>query len=177
MMSQTWEPSSGAALAMSKARLVITAVVVEGRTHADVAAQYGLSRSWVTRLVGRYRLEGDTAFETKFRRPKTSPNKVADVVNQATVNLRLDLTNREPAPRRRPAHDPMAPRPARSRSVDLHHPAATHRRRTDRTRTEKAAEVVLHPLRSRPPQRNLAIRLPPLPPRQQRSYRSPGLAR
>ena len=79
---------------MPKRRLVITAVVVEGRTHADVAAQYGVSRSWVTRLVGRYRTEGDAAFEPRSRRPKTSPTKVADVVNQAIVNLRVDLTAR-----------------------------------------------------------------------------------
>ena len=79
---------------MPKRRLVITAVVVEGRTHADVAAQYGVSRSWVTRLVGRYRTEGDAAFEPRSRRPKTSPTKVADVVNQAIVNLRVDLTTR-----------------------------------------------------------------------------------
>ena len=79
---------------MSKRRLVITAVVVEGRTHADVAAQYGLSRSWVTRLVDRYRTEGDTAFEPKSRRPHTSPTRVADVLNQMIVNLRVDLTSR-----------------------------------------------------------------------------------
>ncbi len=79
---------------MSKARLVITAVVVEGRTHAEVAAQYGVSRSWVTRLVGRYRREGDTAFEPRSRRPHTSPTRVSDVVNQQIVNLRVDLTER-----------------------------------------------------------------------------------
>ena len=77
---------------MSKRRLVITAVVVEGRTHADVAAQYGMSRSWVTRLVGRYRTEGDAAFEPGSRRPHGSPNRVSDVVNEQIVNLRETLT-------------------------------------------------------------------------------------
>ena len=79
---------------MSKRRLVITAVVIEGCTHADVAAQYGLSRSWVTRLVGRYRSEGDAAFEPRSRRPHTSPARLADVVNKQIVNLRVDLTTR-----------------------------------------------------------------------------------
>ena len=65
---------------MSRARLVITAVVVEGRTHADVAAQYGLSRSWVTRLVTRYRAEGPAAFEARSRRPNTSPTRTPDEV-------------------------------------------------------------------------------------------------
>ena len=78
---------------MSKIRLVVTAVVVEGRTHADVGAQYGMSRSWVTRLVARYRTEGDTAFEPRSRRPHTSPTRVADVMNQRIVNLRAELTN------------------------------------------------------------------------------------
>lgn len=79
---------------MSKRRLVVTAVVVEGRTHSDVAAQYGVSRSWVTRLVGRYGIEGDAAFEPRSRRPHSSPTKVDDVVDEHIVNLRVDLASR-----------------------------------------------------------------------------------
>ena len=76
---------------MSRVRLVINAVVVEGRTHAEVAAQYGLSRSWVTRLVARYRLEGDSAFEARSRRPRTFPTQVCDSVVELAVNLRAEL--------------------------------------------------------------------------------------
>ncbi|WP_308207467.1 sigma factor-like helix-turn-helix DNA-binding protein, partial [Mycobacterium shimoidei] len=46
---------------MSKARLVITAVVVEGRSQSEVAFEYGVSQGWVSRLVARYRLEGEAA--------------------------------------------------------------------------------------------------------------------
>ena len=53
---------------MSLARLVITAVVLEGRSQAEVARSYGLSRSWVSRLVKRYELEGMAAFEPRSRR-------------------------------------------------------------------------------------------------------------
>jgi transposase len=42
---------------MSKARLIITAVVVEGRSQREVARAYGVNR-WVSRLVARYRAEG-----------------------------------------------------------------------------------------------------------------------
>ncbi|MCB1027171.1 MAG: helix-turn-helix domain-containing protein [Microthrixaceae bacterium] len=70
------------------------AVVAEGRTHAEVAAQYGVSRSWVTRLVGRYRAEGAAAFEPRSRRPHSSPSKVSDVVNHQIVNLRVELVQR-----------------------------------------------------------------------------------
>jgi transposase InsO family protein len=66
---------------MSKARLVITAVIVEGRRQVEVADAYGISEGWVSRLVARYRAEGEAAFEPRSRRPKTSPGALdADVV-------------------------------------------------------------------------------------------------
>ena len=78
---------------MSKARLVVTAVVVEGRTHAEAAAEYGLSRSWVTRLVARWRVEGDAAFVPRSRRPASSPSKTPDAVVQRMVELRRELAS------------------------------------------------------------------------------------
>ncbi|WP_344303373.1 sigma factor-like helix-turn-helix DNA-binding protein, partial [Nocardioides bigeumensis] len=45
---------------MSKARLVITAVGLEGRTQAEVAKSYGVSKAWVSKLIARYHLEGET---------------------------------------------------------------------------------------------------------------------
>ncbi len=71
----------------SKARLVITAVVVEGRSPSQVAKDYGVARSWVYTLVARYREEGDAAFESRSRRPKSSPN----ATDPATVELILEL--------------------------------------------------------------------------------------
>ncbi len=76
---------------MSKVRLVVTAVVVEGRTHAEVAADYGLSRSWVTKLVARWRVEGEAAFEPRSRRPRRSPAAIGDEVVELIVNLRAEL--------------------------------------------------------------------------------------
>ena len=75
---------------MSKARLVITAVVVEGRSVSEVARTYGVARSWVYTLVARYRAEGDTAFEPRSRRPATRP----DATPTATVELVLTLRQR-----------------------------------------------------------------------------------
>jgi hypothetical protein len=43
---------------MSKARLVITAVIVEGRSQAEVGRTYEVSPGWVSKLVARYRSEG-----------------------------------------------------------------------------------------------------------------------
>src|SRR4051794_39930976 len=79
---------------MSKARLVITAVVLEGRSQAEVAAAYGVSKGWVSKLVARYRAEGDTAFEPRSRRPSTSPTAVGAATVEAIVELRRQLTRR-----------------------------------------------------------------------------------
>lgn len=80
------------AIGVSKARLVITAVVVEKRAVRDVAAQYEVSRSWIYELVARYRAEGDTAFEPRLRRPRTSPRITTPKVIKLTVQLRDELT-------------------------------------------------------------------------------------
>src|SRR6478736_6283894 len=79
---------------MSKARLVITAVVVEGRPVAEVARDYKVARSWIYELIARYRAEGDTAFEPRSRRPKTSPAALADATVELIYRVRRDLTSR-----------------------------------------------------------------------------------
>jgi transposase len=42
---------------MAKAQLVITAVVLEGRSKSEVARDYDVSRTWVQQLVRRYEFE------------------------------------------------------------------------------------------------------------------------
>lgn len=76
---------------MSKARLVITAVVLEGRPVREVVAAYGVSRSWVYELVARYRAEGDAAFEPRSRRPRRSPTATEPAVVELIVGLREQL--------------------------------------------------------------------------------------
>jgi transposase len=77
---------------MSKARLVITAVVTEGRSQGEVARGYGVSQGWVSRLVARYRTEGEAAFEPRSRRPRTSPTAIAQTTAKLIIKLRKDLT-------------------------------------------------------------------------------------
>uniref|UniRef100_UPI0019D34CF0 IS481 family transposase n=1 Tax=Ilumatobacter nonamiensis TaxID=467093 RepID=UPI0019D34CF0 len=73
------------------ARLVITAVVFEKRPVREVARDYGVSRSWVYELVARYRSDGETAFEPRSRRPRTSPTKTPDEVIDLIVATRRRL--------------------------------------------------------------------------------------
>lgn len=70
---------------------MITAVVVEGRRPAEVAATYGVARSWVYDLVARWRTDGDAAFGPRSRRPHTSPTAIPAATVELIVNLRRSL--------------------------------------------------------------------------------------
>ena len=73
------------------ARVVITAVVLEGRSKSSVARDYGVSRRWVQILVARYLAEGEAAFGPRSRRPRSSPQRTSQAVEDAIVALRKDL--------------------------------------------------------------------------------------
>jgi transposase InsO family protein len=77
---------------MSMARVVIMAVELEGRSKSEVARDYGLSRRWVQKLLARYRVEGEAAFEPRSRRPRGSPQRTASGVEDAIVALRKQLS-------------------------------------------------------------------------------------
>jgi transposase InsO family protein len=76
---------------MSKNRLLITAVIIEGRSQADVAREYGVSPGWVSKLVGRYHKEGETAFEPRSKRPKNAPNAISEPTIKLILALREQL--------------------------------------------------------------------------------------
>jgi transposase InsO family protein len=76
---------------VSLARLVITAVVVEGRRPVDVAREYHVSKGWVSKLVARYRAEGDAAFEPRSRRPHSSPRTTAASTAELIIEVRDEL--------------------------------------------------------------------------------------
>jgi transposase len=48
---------------VSKRRLVITAVVA-GQSQSEVARSFGVCQGWISRLMARYRLEGEAAWNT-----------------------------------------------------------------------------------------------------------------
>ncbi|MCX6401005.1 MAG: IS481 family transposase [Propionibacteriales bacterium] len=79
---------------MSKARLVITAVILEHRQQAEVARAYGVSESWVSKLIARYRAEGEAAYEPRSRRPHTSPTATPPSTVELIIELRNNLTAR-----------------------------------------------------------------------------------
>jgi len=77
---------------MSKIRAIILSVEIEGLTQSEAAVRYDVSKGWVSKLMARYRAEGEAAFEPRSRRPRSSPTRVGDVMNSQIVNLRESLT-------------------------------------------------------------------------------------
>jgi transposase len=77
---------------MSLAPLVITAVIVEGRSKTSVARAYGITRFWVQTLVKRFQVEGEAALQPYSRRPHHNPRAVDVEVEEQIVRLRKTLT-------------------------------------------------------------------------------------
>lgn len=75
---------------MSKRRLVITAVLA-GQSQSEVARAYGVSQGWVSRLMARYRAEGEVAFEPLSRAPKSSPGATSPQTVELVLRLRKKL--------------------------------------------------------------------------------------
>jgi transposase len=75
---------------MSKRRLVIAAVE-SGQSQSQVAETYGVSQGWISKLMARYRLEGEAAFEPLSRAPSSSPNATPVETVELVLRLRKQL--------------------------------------------------------------------------------------
>lgn len=78
---------------MSLARLVVTAVRIEGRRKAEVARDYRVSRRWVHELVKRFDAEGEAGLEPRSRRPHASPQRTPGALEDEIVELRKTLVD------------------------------------------------------------------------------------
>jgi transposase len=78
---------------MDLARYVVDAVVLEGRSCREVARAHGVSKSWVAKVVGRFRAGGYAAIEPRSRAPKRIPHRTPDAIEDEIVSLRKELTD------------------------------------------------------------------------------------
>jgi len=72
---------------------LVEAHLREGRSVAELAATHGLHRSWIYKLLARYRAEGDGGLAARSRRPRGSPTQVPAEVENDIVALRKQLTD------------------------------------------------------------------------------------
>jgi len=76
---------------VAKARYLVEAHLLEGRSVAELAAAHGVHRSWIYKLLARYREGGYEALEPRSRAPRRSPNRTSEEVARAVVSLREQL--------------------------------------------------------------------------------------
>jgi transposase InsO family protein len=77
---------------MSRARVAVLQVVSNQLSVTAAAAEYGISRRHLHRLLARYREGGLDALEQRSRRPKTTPIAACDELRARVVELRTQLT-------------------------------------------------------------------------------------
>jgi hypothetical protein len=111
-------PSSGSRV--PRAHLIVTAITVQALTQAQAARTHKLSPSRISRIMARWRREGEAGLEARSRHPKTSPN-APDCDDRAD---------------REPTGEPIIPRPRR-RTGDYRLAPATPPRRDRLARNDR----------------------------------------
>ena len=75
---------------MSKAKVIVLSVVVQGLSKAEAARRYQVSWQWVHILLARYQAGGLEALEPRSRRP-LSNSRAAEALRERILELRKQL--------------------------------------------------------------------------------------
>jgi transposase InsO family protein len=73
------------------ARYLVEAHVLGGRSVSELAAAHGVHRSWIYKLLARYREGGIEALEPRSRRPRSCKHETPPALVKAIVALRCEL--------------------------------------------------------------------------------------
>jgi transposase InsO family protein len=76
---------------VDKARYLVEAHVLEGRSVSELAASHGVHRSWIYKLLGRYRAGGYEALQPRSRRPRSCRHQTSAQAVKVIVALRTEL--------------------------------------------------------------------------------------
>jgi transposase InsO family protein len=76
---------------MDVGRYLVEAHLREGRRVAELARVHGVHRSWLYKLLGRYRAHGESGLAPRSRRPHRSPTALLPEVIEEIIRLRADL--------------------------------------------------------------------------------------
>jgi transposase len=80
---------------VAKARYLVEAHLVEGRWVAELARAHGVHRSWIYKLLARYREGGYEALEPRSRTPRRSPNRTPEELVRAIVSCESSCSRRD----------------------------------------------------------------------------------
>lgn len=76
---------------MDLGRYLVERHLREGTAVGELAAAHGMHRSWLYKLLARYRADGAAGLEPRSRRPLRSPTRIADRFEDEIVALRKQL--------------------------------------------------------------------------------------
>ncbi len=76
---------------MDLARYVVEAVLLEGRSYREVARALGVSKSWVAKIVGRYRESGDEGIRPRSKAAHRIPHRTPLELEDEILRLRKQL--------------------------------------------------------------------------------------
>jgi transposase InsO family protein len=76
---------------VDKAAYLVEAHLREGRSVAELAAAHGVHRSWLYKLLDRYKQGGLEALEPRSRRPRSCPHKTSLELEREITRLRTQL--------------------------------------------------------------------------------------
>jgi transposase InsO family protein len=76
---------------VDKARYLVEAHVLEGRSVSELAAAHGVHRSSIYKLLARYRDGGLEALEPRSKRPRSCKHETSPEIVKAIVGLRSEL--------------------------------------------------------------------------------------
>jgi transposase InsO family protein len=76
---------------VDKARYLVEAHLLEGRSVSELAAAHGVHRSWIYKLLGRYRAGGYEALAPRSKRPRSCKHETSPEIVGAIVRLRSEL--------------------------------------------------------------------------------------
>jgi transposase InsO family protein len=77
---------------MSKQKVIVLAVTVQGLSVTETARRYGVSRRWVHELLNRHRDGGMESLEPRSRRPISNPRSTGAETTARILALRASLT-------------------------------------------------------------------------------------
>ncbi|SRR6266508_5217394 len=147
---------------MDLARYVVDEAVLEGRSYREVARTHGVSKSWVGKLVDRYRASGYEAIAPRSRAPRRIPHRTSDALEDEICALRKELADLGVDAGAATIAYHLSRRHDRVPSVSTIWRVL--RRRGFVVPSRQAAEELLEPLRGAAAQRVLAVRRDPLAP-------------
>ncbi len=76
---------------MGMGRYLVEAHLREGRSVAELAAMHDVHRSWLYKLLARFKALGDAGLEPRSRRPRRSPAAMAQALAEEIVAMRQNL--------------------------------------------------------------------------------------